>query len=41
MRLIYDFIKNDLKSEILNIMVMFVISIFTILLGLVFVASFI
>ena len=41
MRLIYDFFKNDLRSEILNIMVMFVISLFTILLGLIFVASFI
>ena len=41
MRLIYDFFKNDLRSEILNIMIMFVISLFTILLGLIFVASFI
>ncbi len=41
MKIIYQLIKDDLKNTIFDILIMFAISLFTILIGVILVASFI
>ena len=41
MRMIYQLIKDDLKNTIFDILIMFVLSLFVVMLGIILVASFI
>ncbi len=41
MRMIYNFFKNELMNEFFDILIIFAISLFTILIGIILVASFI